>query len=60
MSWRFDENIDAVDGDDGMFLFKSLDAVNHRRFRALPGTSADAVDIILAASSATLSVFSAG
>lgn len=56
-SWLVNENVDA-EGDGGVFLLRSLELLNHRRFRMLPWGSAEAVDLILAESSWTLVVFS--
>lgn len=50
-SWLLNENVDALEGDGGAFLLRSLELLNHRRFRTLPWGSAEAVDLILAASS---------
>jgi hypothetical protein len=35
-SWLLNENVDALDGDGGVFLLRSLELLNHRRFRMLP------------------------
>lgn len=35
-SWLLNENVDALEGEGGVFRLRSLELLNHRRFRTLP------------------------
>lgn len=35
-SWLLTENVEALEGEGGVFRLRSLELLNHRRFRTLP------------------------